>query len=190
LKKDKRLWKSVVPVAFHVDYWNYLGWTDRFATGVFSRRQRNYVRAGLASTVYTPGFFVNGEEWRGWFSDPTLDAGSRPAVGNLSLRIDGTHVEASFDPAIEIRSPLYLHLVVSGSNLSTEVLAGENRGRELRHDFVVVGYGSEELRASGGSFAVKTTLPPLSANPTTRAISAWVTADTDPRPLQSVGGWL
>jgi hypothetical protein len=190
LKEDKRLWKSVIPVAFHVDYWNYLGWTDRFSDGVFSLRQRNYVRAGLASTVYTPGFFVNGEEWRGWYTDPTLDAGSRPAVGKLSLRIEGTNVEASFEPALDIPGPLHLHLVVTGSNLSTEVAAGENRGRELRHDFVVLGYGLEKLSGDGNAFNVTTSLPPLSATSTTRAISAWVTADTDPRPLQSVGGWL
>ncbi|MCB1738986.1 MAG: DUF1223 domain-containing protein, partial [Gammaproteobacteria bacterium] len=63
---DPRLWRELVPVAFHVDYWDYLGWPDRFASREFSRRQRDHARSGGLSQVYTPGVVLNGAEWRGW----------------------------------------------------------------------------------------------------------------------------
>src|SRR5210317_1284191 len=61
---DDRLWKQVVPVAFHVDYWDYLGWRDPYALPQYSDRQRRYRSKGKVSAVYTPGFVVNGGEWK------------------------------------------------------------------------------------------------------------------------------
>lgn len=66
LKTNNELWTRVVPVAFHVDYWDYLGWPDRFAAASFSNRQREYALQGAVSTVYTPGLIYNGSEWRDW----------------------------------------------------------------------------------------------------------------------------
>jgi hypothetical protein len=53
LKSDRRLWREVVPVAFHVDYWDYIGWQDRFASPQYSERQRSYARSGYVKGVYT-----------------------------------------------------------------------------------------------------------------------------------------
>ena len=63
---DEELWTNIVPAAFHVDYWAYIGWKDTYATPENGERQRGYARAGKARTVYTPGLFSNGREWRGW----------------------------------------------------------------------------------------------------------------------------
>src|SRR5271167_1475342 len=55
--------KSGAPVfalAFHVDYWNYLGWTDRFSDAAYTRRQSDYARAFNTDQVYTPQMIVNG----------------------------------------------------------------------------------------------------------------------------------
>ena len=59
------LWQRVVPLSFHVDYWDYLGWKDRFSKPEFSKRQRNHKKTGNVPAVYTPGTLVNGKEWRG-----------------------------------------------------------------------------------------------------------------------------
>ena len=72
LKESPDLWKKIVPVAFHVDYWNNLGWRDRFAKPEFTARQRRYVAAWGGDSVYTPGFVVNGKEWRDWFGNRVL----------------------------------------------------------------------------------------------------------------------
>jgi hypothetical protein len=57
LKSHSGLWKSIVPVVFHVDYWNYIGWKDRFSSAEHSSRQRSYARSKNLKTVYTPGFY-------------------------------------------------------------------------------------------------------------------------------------
>lgn len=67
LWNDPHLWRSVVPVAFHVDYWDRLGWKDRFAQPSFTAQQ--YGRA-TAGTVHTPAFVVDGREWRTWSAQP------------------------------------------------------------------------------------------------------------------------
>ena len=64
LKVHPQLWHQLVPIAFHVDYWDYIGWQDRFARPEFSERQRLYARQNNLSTVYTPALVLNGTEWR------------------------------------------------------------------------------------------------------------------------------
>lgn len=66
-KSDPRLWKQIIPLAFHVDYWDYIGWRDRFASPAFSARQSDHKKQGNIRSVYTPGLVVDGREWRGWF---------------------------------------------------------------------------------------------------------------------------
>ena len=90
LEDHSDLWSRVVPVAFHVDYWDYIGWPDRFATRDHSLRQRAYREVGHTRGIYTPGFVVGGREWRGWFRNPMLDlpsgAGVRPDLGGGARR--------------------------------------------------------------------------------------------------------
>ncbi|MGB1272163.1 MAG: DUF1223 domain-containing protein, partial [Endozoicomonas sp.] len=61
------LWQSVIPLAFHVSYWNYLGWPDIFSDQAYDQRQKRYQTLGYSRSTYTPEFIVNGREWRGWF---------------------------------------------------------------------------------------------------------------------------
>ncbi|MBV9391233.1 MAG: DUF1223 domain-containing protein, partial [Verrucomicrobia bacterium] len=72
LTNDARLWRKVVPVSFHVDYWDSLGWKDPLAKKQFTIRQQQYAEAWRISSVYTPGFAINGEEWKGWFDGESL----------------------------------------------------------------------------------------------------------------------
>src|SRR3989449_10775896 len=66
LKASPGLWKDFVPLAFHVDYWDYLGWRDPWANKSFSDRQRAYAKQWRSQSIYTPGFVLNGKEWRAW----------------------------------------------------------------------------------------------------------------------------
>ncbi len=63
LKRDPRLWSELIPMAFHVDYWDYIGWKDPFANPQFSNRQRQY---SIESSVYTPSMLLKGREWTSW----------------------------------------------------------------------------------------------------------------------------
>src|SRR6188472_2378721 len=64
LKDEPRLWRDFVPMAFHVDYWDRLGWRDPFATKEWTARQYDYSARWRSTTVYTPGFVLDGREWR------------------------------------------------------------------------------------------------------------------------------
>jgi hypothetical protein len=133
---------SVVPLAFHVDYWDRLGWKDRFASARFSERQYALARQAGSRAVYTPGVFFNFQEFRGWgsarFDDALRAVNARPARADIRVELDSPSaaalsVKASFRS--KERAQAFLALYENG--LSTNVKAGENRGVTLRHDFVV-----------------------------------------------------
>jgi len=135
--RDKSgLWKRYVPMAFHVDYWDDLGWKDRFSRREYSERQRRYAAVQHARTIYTPAFFVNGRRWRP-DSDDESEASTR-TVGNLAVTLNGNDVTAVFEPKGSDPGPLTLHVAVLGMDLSTQIRAGENAGRRLDHEFVVL----------------------------------------------------
>jgi hypothetical protein len=50
----------VIPLSFHVDYWNYIGWTDPFSSKRWSERQQGYARAFRSNRIYTPQLVVSG----------------------------------------------------------------------------------------------------------------------------------
>lgn len=185
------LWDEFIPLAFHVDYWNDLGWPDRFASKTFTDRQREYARQGYLSSVYTPGFVLRGDEWRGWFMRRSPELESKNVVGKLFLELlDDSRVLIRFKPQEPLDpARLTVHLAIVGFGLSTDVGAGENRGRELEEDFVVLGYRSAGHSSSSAEWdlALPTVVP---ARTTRRAIVAWVSVDADPAPRQAVGGWL
>ncbi|MGB0866623.1 MAG: DUF1223 domain-containing protein, partial [Granulosicoccaceae bacterium] len=68
LMSDEGLWRERIPLAFHVDYWDYIGWEDPFAQRQFSNRQRTHQITGAVRSIYTPGWVVDGKEWRGFFA--------------------------------------------------------------------------------------------------------------------------
>ena len=190
LKDQPGLWREFIPLALHVDYWDDLGWPDRFASRTFSDRQRQYARQAHLSTVYTPGFVLRGEEWRGWFRRLTPDLATENLVGQLSLELhQDSRARIRFTPRKPVEpGRLTVHLAILGFGLATDVSGGENRGRRLEEDFVMLGYLSAGHSHLGEwDLALPQVVP---ARSTRRAIAAWISVDTDPTPLQAVGGWL
>lgn len=183
-----RLWQSIVPVAFHVDYWNQLGWEDRFSAGAYAQRQRQYRQQGSAGGVYTPSVFAAGQEWRQWRDAALKVPATGEHVGVLSLALAQRRFNAEFIPARGGGEPLQLHVVVLGFGMETAVAAGENRGELLRHDFVVLGH----RRFGEGALTWTGELPdtPLAGEAARLAIAAWVSPVGRQEPLQALGGWL
>ena len=184
------LWSRVVPVAFHVDYWDYIGWPDRFAAAAHSRRQRAYREVGRTGGVYTPGLVVGGREWRGWFRDPTLRLPPGVEVGPISVDVRDGRFQARFEPAAEAPESLELHVARLGFDLVTEVRAGENHGRTLRHSFVVLGWSRHRMSPGGGWLEASGVLPEASSPTPREALALWVGVPGDPFPIQAAGGWL
>jgi len=187
-KNEPRLWKEVVPLAFHVDYWNDLGWTDRFAKSAFSARQSLYVARGYAGSVYTPGVFINSREWRGWIKNPQSKPDSTKKAGTLSVAMQPQDLSAVFMPVRPVDKPLLLNVAVLGFDLQSAIYRGENQGKVLDHDFVVLEWRSfQEQSPHRWHF-------PLAgldlSEPHALAVAFWVSSVDDPTPLQATGGWL
>lgn len=154
---------DVVPLSLHVDYWDAIGWKDRFAQARFGQRQSWLVQASGQNTVYTPQFFVSGSEirdWRSGLSEKVRRVNAMPAAANLRLRAElspaGTLVVRASTQSQRDSAALYLAVAESG--LTSSVSRGENAGATLAHDNVVrvlVG----PTRLSGGELQVVREIP-------------------------------
>ena len=188
LVDDERLWREVVPVAFHVDYWDYLGWKDPFASAKNSDRQRRYAASWREGSVYTPGFVLNGEEWRGFFSRHGLPDVDGKSAGELSAHVDESNVTIDFAPS-EDHGDLVVHVALLGFGIEQPISRGENAGRTLVHDFVALDHRTIDMEA--GCKSVVTELrQPDGVNAERFAVAAWVTKRNTVTSLQAVGGWL
>ncbi|WP_207062372.1 DUF1223 domain-containing protein [Motiliproteus sp. SC1-56] len=178
------LWREHIPLAFHVDYWDYLGWKDRFAQPGFAERQRQLRRAGRLGAVYTPGWVVNGREWRGFRAREPLPERARADGGVLQATVEGHRVRVSYRSPDGHGRPWVAHLALLGFDYFTEVAKGENRGKRLPHQFVVL--HKQRARGKGDwDFA----LPPL-AQDGRHALAVWVSEGDYGEPRQALGGWL
>jgi hypothetical protein len=178
-------WHSAVPVAFHVDYWNQLGWKDRFSKPEFTARQRLYSASWSRGSVYTPCFILNGQEWQGWFHGEAPPEVLRVNVGNLEAKVEGDRVDVRFTPAMK-SSEYVVFVAPLAMQASSDVRTGENRGRHLTHDFVVLSLVSARVESRGSAFGA--TLQVLMSG--ARAVAVWITAQNSPVPIQAVGGLL
>lgn len=186
---DPTLWKSRIPIAIHVDYWDYIGWKDRFASKENSARQRLHAKQGNVSQVYTPGFIVSGEEWRSWFLGDRIIPISQAKPGKLLLNIDGESFDASFSPTKNVDSKLELHLALLGFGLVNDINAGENHGRKLVHNFVKL---SKTVVTSRNKIwqGQLPKIPDHLQDYKQLAVVAWVSSVSNIKPIQVAGGWL
>jgi hypothetical protein len=129
---------TVIPLAYHVDYWNYLGWKDPFSFPGASARQREYART-LSAQVYTPQLVVNGtEQFVGSAAGAIrkeigrqLEQGTGEAVILERAVRDGDRV------TVGVRGPDGVVVVLFENGVVTQVSRGENAGKRLTNDFIV-----------------------------------------------------
>ena len=130
---------KVVPLAFHVDYWDKLGWADPFAQAAFTQRQRE--RNGRLGWVYTPQFMLDGEDFRPNNRKLQTLLDRSPAPATLKLALDRTDPRRWLTQLrADVPAPTEAHQVYVAlyeNNLVSHIEAGENARRSLRHDFVV-----------------------------------------------------
>ena len=188
LAHDPKYQGKVIPLSFHVDYWNRLGWPDRFSSKANTQREYAYAAAWHSESVYTPCFVRNGAEWH---ADPAeLSVDAAPA-GLLTVDYDGTALRAEFQPtkvarpaAGEADAVFEIHAALLGGGIVSKVTAGENRGETLSHEFVA-------LALAEGPASTAISLPRRTVDGVGRyALAVWVTRSGELTPLQAVGGWL
>ncbi|MES2048432.1 MAG: DUF1223 domain-containing protein [Pseudomonadota bacterium] len=136
---------QVIPLSLHVDYWDYIGWKDVFAKPGFTQRQRSLAELAGSRSVYTPEVFIAGKELRDW----------RGGVVNAVKRINSQAAQASIQISIDKLAENKLHFSLQGTSahaaklhfalveqsLISKIMAGENRGATLQHDYVAREWG-------------------------------------------------
>ncbi|MGF1605610.1 MAG: DUF1223 domain-containing protein [Rhodothalassiaceae bacterium] len=137
---------DILALSFAVDYWDYLGWTDKFGAPAHSNRQRDYNAAMGRRSIYTPQLILNGRHQA---------VGSRTSQVRAALdaaradRATGVSVEVSPDGTIAISGPAGGAEVLAvwySPHERVAVRRGENRGRELHYTNIVL--GMKKLRQS------------------------------------------
>ena len=192
LKEEPGLWTEFVPVAFHVDYWDYLGWRDKWSSKQNSDRQRDYAGLWGSENIYTPEFVLNGREWHNWLGlrgAPAV-AGTRTGI----LRVvseDANHWQVTFIPTKAGTASFEVNAALLVSGLGSDVKSGENAGRHLEHDFAVLKLINQPLTGKDDGFQGIFTMAGGQNSPEGRlALAVWATRSGSLEPVQAVGGWL
>lgn len=135
---------EIITLAFHVDYWNYLGWKDEFSSKEFSQRQSRYSDTFGLDSIYTPQMVVDGKsQFTGSSYQKALSEIGKATSSNkgevklslekgllnpnLKINISGLDTKENSD----------VFLAIAEDNLSTNVRRGENGGKKLNHISVV-----------------------------------------------------
>ena len=189
LKNQAGLWDEFVPLAFHVDYWDFLGWKDTFSKKEYSNRHRLHHVQGHVKVVYTPGFFRNGREWRGVLNQPPPSADAM-AIGKIYAHLQQKLLTVKFDSTTEIKNAR-LNVAILGFDYKTPIKSGENSNRSLDEYFVVI----QQLSATSPNNSAATTwqleISKPDGPPAKRYwLAIWVSENKDLTPLQATGGWL
>lgn len=172
LKFSSGLFTKFVPVVFHVDYWDYIGWKDKWASNTFTKRQRAYARALSLNSVYTPGFLLNGQEWRGWFQGFKTVPESSEKSGRLSVELSQPlELIVTYQPAKTESTKWEVEAALLGMGIVSEVKAGENKGKTLHHNFVVLNHQFEKLTSQNGVLSATLKLTPPTAKAKEYAIA-------------------
>lgn len=157
--------KPVYILAFHVDYWNRLGWKDQFSSAEYSQRQNQYARWLKSSSVYTPQVIVNGRtEFVGSEESKLRNAIKtgleKPALSELTLsnvKVENDKANLKYSVGASADNAVLL-LALIEKNATTKVERGENGGRTLSHVQIVSQLRNVQLK-NGNSGIENIALP-------------------------------
>jgi hypothetical protein len=165
---DPAMRGRIIPLAFHVDYWDRLGWRDPFSSAEWSQRQVRYARTMRLSSSYTPQAVVGGTREfigsnRSALSAALETASSAKPIGEVALTVrrDGNSLIATIRATVPANNDLMLAVTEDG--LTTQIEHGENAGRTVMNDAIV----RRLVRVAAGQTIV--TVP---VEPTWRSLSA------------------
>ncbi|TMH31928.1 MAG: DUF1223 domain-containing protein [Betaproteobacteria bacterium] len=179
---------DVVGLAFHVDYWDRLGWKDRFASAEFTRRQSEQQSVNGARFSYTPQVVVDGHDRKDW---PRANVGNERAKAPVSIELahDGANVSAKIEAGPDAPLRLAAYWAVTEFGHRSAVKAGENEGVTLDHDYVVREYVPISAWTVQRGAAQKLSFTPsVAADPAhPRKVNLVVIDAASGRPLQALG---
>lgn len=133
---------DVIPLALHVDYWDYIGWKDNFGSPEYSARQKSYARYNGHRTVYTPQMIINGtDQLIGHKPMELVDLinqkSSKATPVSLNLTRNGDHVTILAEASKAPKKPMLVQLVRYKPSETVDITRGENAGRSLHYSNIV-----------------------------------------------------
>lgn len=152
---------ELIGLSFHVDYWDYIGWEDPYASKDFTKRQRTYARKFYSSQVYTPQMVVNGKyefvgsnksKWKSLLSE-LKDEREGYSFDQATVLIKEN--ELILDVSSKDSRDVILNAALVERGLSQDVTRGENRGKILKHDNVVRSFQSRQFDGERNQFVLK-----------------------------------
>ncbi len=133
---------DVIALAMHIDYWDYIGWKDTFASPEFTQRQYKYARAGSRRVVYTPQMIVNGHNSiegvrRSEFDKQVGEAAQRPPVLDLRISRNGDTLTINAERLERGLGDLDVQVIRYKPSAMVEIRRGENAGRSIEYSNIV-----------------------------------------------------
>ncbi|WP_333817312.1 DUF1223 domain-containing protein [Tabrizicola sp.] len=152
----------ILPLALHVDYWDYIGWADKFALAQFTDRQRAYAKAVGSRTIYTPQLIIGGaDRIEGYAPEETaerlrdhLGAGT-PVRLTVTRKGDKLVIRAEADPPLT--EPVRVQLVRYKPEETVTIERGENAGKTITYRNIVTSW--ERLEDWGGQAPLEVSAP-------------------------------
>lgn len=136
--------KQFIPLAFHVDYWDYIGWKDPYSNPAFGKRQRDIAIRNQLNTLYTPQFVLHGQDFPSYNNIPDAVGIINDIKPQADISLSATLTDTQLDTLITVnakneRSKQYadVYIAIAENNLSSQVTDGENDGLTLQHAHVV-----------------------------------------------------
>ncbi len=161
--------KDIVVQAFHVGYWDYIGWVDRFAAPAYTSRQREIASKNRLRSIYTPQVVLNGRDWPQWSGAESRISGARDVARvHIALkRLADDQFEATVVPVglTDAATSWSAYWTVTEHGHNSKVKAGENAGEFLKHDFVVRQYTQAGDYKSADASPKKLSLRSIAATP-------------------------
>lgn len=185
---------DALPLALHVDYWDYIGWKDPYALAAFGERHGWLVRANRRRTAYTPHFFVNGLEVRSGrdeLRDAVRQQNALPAAAAIRVQASlAQHDTLAIHVAATARidaEPVALYVTIAESGLTSNVQRGENRGTKLAHDHVARDWFGPVRLQDGAAHFTRSVALPASWNRARLQVVAFVQSERTARVFQALG---
>ena len=136
---------GVIPLALHVDYWDYIGWKDSFAQADFTNRQKAYARAAGERMVYTPQMIVGGvDRVVGNEPDEVMAAIARAAAAQSGVKLNvsrqGNRIVITADADPPLTNPVTVQLVGYAPGATVNIEHGENAGMAVEYRNIVTSW--------------------------------------------------
>lgn len=188
LKHNDKLFKDFIPLAFHVTYWNFIGWKDSFAKKENDSRQRYYSKnVWEKESVYTPQFIIDTQEYRAWFKNDKFPTLKKEYAGILKVKTK--NIEVTFNTKSIKNENVFVNMAILGFDYNIKIKSGENKNKELEHDFVILEHKIKFSSIKNNKLEFKGVLPNFKKDTKKKALVVWISKE-DSSIIQASASYL